>query len=233
MKISVIIPCYQHAATIGRCLDGVFAQTHHELEVIVVNDGSADGTLAALKPYEGRITLINQENRGGAAARNRGFAASTGELVIFCDADVLFRPDALEKMAAALANHPDASYAYSSFRFGWKKFRLWRFDPDKLKKMNYIHTTSLIRRGHFPGFDESLKRFQDWDLWLTMLEKGRVGVWIPETLFRVVTRKKGISSWAPSFLYRLPWRQLHFRPAVVERYETAADIIRKKHHLAA
>jgi glycosyltransferase involved in cell wall biosynthesis len=231
-RISVIIPCYNHGATIGRCLDSLFAQSLKPHEIIVVNDGSTDGSSEILQPYAGRVKIIDQENRGGPSARNRGFRESAGDLVMFCDADAVMRPDALAKMAAALEAHPEAAYAYSSFRFGWKKFPCGSFDPDRMRKMNFITTTSLIRRPVFPGFDESLKRFQDWDLWLTMLERGHAGVWVPETLFWVVPRKKeGISSWAPSFLYRLPWKALGFKPRLVEKYEDAAAIIRKKHHL--
>ena len=229
--ISVIIPCYNHGHTIGRTLDAVLAQTSKDIEIVVVNDGSTDDSGDVLDRYRGKIRRFDQKNLGGPAARNRGFGESKGDFVIFCDADVILRPDALEKMRAALEAHPEAAYAYSSFRFGWKKFPIWPFDARKLKEMNYIHTTSLIRRGDFPGFDESLKRFQDWDLWLTMLARGKTGVFVPETLFRVVTQGGGISAWAPSFLYRLPWKTLHFRPRVVEKYEDAADIVRAKHHL--
>jgi glycosyltransferase involved in cell wall biosynthesis len=232
MKISVIIPCYNHAETIERCLASVFAQTHRDLEVIVVDDGSTDASADLLKRFAGRISVISQENRGGPAARNRGLAASTAPLVMFCDADVILRPDALAKMAEALATRPEASYAYASFKFGWKTFRSWDFDAARLKRMNFIHTTSLIRREHFPGFDESLKRFQDWDVWLTMLAAGRIGTRIPSVLFRVIPRRKeGISSWAPSFLYRLPWKRLGFTPKIIGRYEDAAAIIVKKHGL--
>jgi glycosyltransferase involved in cell wall biosynthesis len=232
MRISVIIPCYNHAPTVGRCLESVFAQTHRDLEVIVVDDGSTDDLASALAPFKGRLTLIRQENRGGPAARNRGFAASTGEFVLFCDADIVWEKDAFERMAAALETHPEAAYAYGSFRFGWKTFRLWPFDAERLKRHNYIHTGSLIRREAFPGFDESLKRFQDWDLWLTMLERGLTGVWVPRLLCRVITLRGGISSWLPSFVYRLPWKRLGWAPKRLRAYEAAAAIIRKKHSLA-
>lgn len=233
-KISVIIPCYNHASTVSRCLDSVLKQTYRPIEIIVVDDGSTDALDRALAPYLGRIRLVRQENKGGPAARNRGFHASTGELVMFCDADAVLRSDALAKMAAALDVHPEAAYAYASFMFGWKKFPLGPFDPVRLKKHNYIHTGSLIRREKFPGFDETLKRFQDWDLWLTMLERGAIGVWVPEVLVRVQVSSKrgGISNWLPKFMYRLPWRRLGWKPQRVAAYEEAAAIVRKKHSLA-
>lgn len=231
--ISVIIPSYQHAATVGACLDSVLGQTRKPDEIIVVNDGSTDGTEAALAAYRDRITLISQENQGGNAARNRGFDASRGELVIFCDADVVMRPDMLATLEAALAAHPEASYAYCGFRFGWKKFSSFAFDANLLRRMNFVHTTSLIRRGHFPKFDPSIRRFQDWDVWLTMLAAGHVGTFVDEELFQVIDRsdRPGISQWRPSFLYRIPWRALGWRPTSVRKYDDARAVIARKHHL--
>ena len=229
--VSIVIPTYQHAGEIARCLQGILAQDFADYEIIVVNDGSTDDTLKVLEPFKDKITLINQENRGGNAARNRGFQQSKGPYVLFCDADVLMRPDMLQKMLDALKAHPEASYAYSSFRFGFKKFGLWPFDAAKLRKMNYIHTTSLIRREHFPGFDEKIKRLQDWDLWLTMLEQGHVGVWVPEYLFVCLPHKGGISLWVPKIFNVIPWRKLGIRMKNLEKLAEARRVMVEKHHL--
>lgn len=231
-RISVIIPCYNHASTIGKCLRSVFAQTYPDFEVVVVDDGSTDDLERALKPFQGRFRFVRQENRGGPSARNRGFRESSGELVLFCDADIVWKKDAFAAMAAALEAHPEAAYAYASFKFGWKTFRGRPFDAERMKKHNYIHTGSMIRRGKFPGFDETLKRFQDWDLWLTMLEGGDVGVWIPRELCRVMTRRGGISSWLPKFVHRIPWARFGWKPKRIRAYEEASMIVKKKHRLA-
>ena len=232
-RVSVIIPTYQHAQTIAECLESVFAQRLQPFEVIVVNDGSTDRTLEVLKPFLSRIHLINQPNQGGNMARNRGFAASTGERVVFCDADVIMRPKMLERLSHALDTHADVSYAYAAFQFGWKAFSSYAFDERRLKRMNYIHTTSLIRREHFPGFDSTIRRFQDWDLWLTMLEAGHRGVAVLEELFRVMDDhgRRGISQWRPSFLYHMPWHRLGWMPSSVRAYEEAKRVIVEKHHL--
>ncbi|MEA3249398.1 MAG: glycosyltransferase family A protein [Patescibacteria group bacterium] len=229
--ISIVIPAYQHARELPACLRSILEQTYTDYEIILVNDGSTDGTEKALEPFMDRITYISQENKGGNAARNRGFMQAAGRYLLFCDADIVMRPDCLSKMLRALETTPDASYAYCSFRYGWKKFRLWPFDADRLRQLNYIHTTSLIRREHYPGFDESIRKLQDWDLWLTMLAENHVGIWISEYLFTAIPHKGGISTWVPGIFYRIPWRKLGIRMRSVEKFQEAEVIIRKKHGL--
>jgi len=231
--VSVIIPCRDDAGSIAGTLESVLAQSAKDVEIVVVDDGSTDDLARTVGPYRERIKLISQGRLGGNAARNKGFDASSGEFVIFLDADMRLRPDALQKLTEALDQRHEAAYAYSSFRYGWKFFRCGPFDADRLRRMNFISTASLIRRERFPRFDETLRRFQDWDLWLTMLEAGDTGVWVPEALFTARVRRGGISSWLPSLAYELPWKLLGWRPARVAAYEEAADIVRKKHRLAA
>ncbi len=232
-KISVIIPTYQHATTIAACLESIFAQTLQPLEVIVVNDGSTDGTKDVLERFVDHVTIIEQNNQGSNPARNRGFEASKGSLVIFCDADVIMRPNMLEMLVQALEEHQEAAFAYSGFRFGWKAFPSFNYDAERLRQMNYIHTTALIRRETFPGFDPSIKRLQDWDVWLTMLERGAIGVRVAEELFRIVDGhgRTGISQWRPAFFYRMKWDYLGWKPASLKRYLEAKRIVQQKHGL--
>lgn len=230
--ISVIIPTYQHADTLKACLDSVLRQTLKPKEIVVVDDGSTDDTQRILAPFARTVHMLKtyrQENKGSNPARNKGFDISTGAFVIFLDADVVMKPDMLEKLYRALESNSGAAFAYSSFRFGWKKFRSFPYDESRLKRMNYIHTSALICRYAFPRFDEKIKRFQDWDLWLTMMEKGSRGVFVDENLFRVIhTRGRvGISSWRPSFFYKVPW--FGKKPASVRKYESARDVIFEKH----
>lgn len=224
-KISIIIPVYNQAGVIGKCLNSIFNQTLKDFEVIIVNDGSTDNLLAVLQPWQEKVKIYTQSNKGAPTARNFGFSQSQGDYLLFCDADIILAPDALQKMYQALQDNPDSGYAYSSFRFGWKKFKLWPFDEARLKQMPYIHTTSLIRRECFTGFDENLKKFQDWDLWLTMLEAGHRGIWINEVLFRIIS-KGTISSWLPKIFFRLP-----VKLDEVQKYNNAKQIILEKHKL--
>ena len=231
--VSVVIPTYQHAKSIGRCIESVLAQTYPRIEVIVVDDGSTDETAEVLKFFTGRVRVLSQSNQGANPARNRGLAQAKGEFVIITDADVVMKPAMIDEFVAALKKHPKASYAYSSFRFGWKRFRGIPFDADRLRRLNFIHTTSLVRRADFPGFDDGMKRFQDWDVWLSMLEKGKVGVLVSGTWFRVLidgTSRIG-SSWLPSFVYKLPWKYFGWMPQRVRKYQSAREVIEQKHHV--
>ena len=223
-QISVIITVYNAKKTLEKCLASIFDQSFGNYEIIAVNDGSTDKSHEILKKYRKKITIISQKNQGAAAARNAGAKIAKGRFLIFFDADVIAKPRMLEKMHLALKKYPTISYVYSSFKFGFKTFKLWPFSIKKLKEMPYIHTTSLIRREHFPGFDKRLKRFQDWDLWLTMMENNHIGHFIPEVLFKVIPGGT-MSAWLPRIFYKFPWSKK------VEKYKNAERIIKKKHQL--
>ncbi|PJA89910.1 MAG: hypothetical protein CO137_01645 [Candidatus Magasanikbacteria bacterium CG_4_9_14_3_um_filter_32_9] len=231
--ISVIIPTYNPEKHLLGALQSIMAQTYKNIEVIVVDDGSKKPVEDMLKDmlFFEKITLIRQENQGAPVARNKGFSKSTGKFVIFWDDDIVGELDMLEKMHNALVENESASFAYSNFYFGFKKMPAQEFNVEELKKNNYIITTSLIRREDFPGFDEFLKRFQDWDLWLNMAEQGKKGVWIDEYLFKATPKKAGISSWLPSFAYKKPWKFLPFLRKRVKKYEKARKVIEEKYNL--
>lgn len=232
--VSIIIPCWQTASTIKRVLSAIYSQTYPSLEVVVIDDGSTDGLASALALFSDRLTLIRfSENYGAPHARNVGLERSHGELVMFLDADLILKKQAVSKLVTALGANPEASFAYPSFRWDWKLFRSGEWNPLKLQERNYIHTSALIRRQAEPHFDETLKRFQDWDLWLTFAERGQKGVWVPETLYRILPRRKGLgmSSWMPSGWYRFPWEKIGFVPKGVRQYREAARLVLQKHHL--
>lgn len=231
--ISIIIPVYNQGNKLIKTLASLNKQSYQNFEIIIVNDGSSDDVENICAKYFKTLKtninylFLNQVNQGAPAARNRGFREAKGEYLFFCDADAILYPPALEILLATLENNPQASYAYSSFLWGKKLFKLGEFDADKLKKMPYIHTMSLIRRSDYPsgGWDESIKKFQDWDLWLTMLEQGKVGIFVPQVLFSVLPGGT-ISSWLPSFAYKL----LPFLPSV-KKYNFSVKIIKDKHGL--
>lgn len=234
-SISVIIPVFNHATALAKSLRTLVQQTYRPLEVIIVNDGSTDDFLAhedefrcILSNAEVNVQIISQKNQGAPAARNRGLTESRGAFVICWDADTLARPTMLAELYKALQVNQAASFSYCQFRFGLKLIKSAPFDTELLKRQNYIDTTSLVRREHMIRFDESLKRFQDWDVWLTLAQQGRVGAYVPKPLFeKIVHGRKGYSAWFPSFFLKLPWKT-----AKVRRYLEARQIIFEKHGLS-
>lgn len=233
MKISVIVPTYQHASSLPRTVESILNQSLQPTEIIVVDDGSTDETQDVLKPYMDSIQYLYQENAGAPVARNKGFDQSTGDYVIFWDADVVGEPEMLEKLSAALETNPEASWAYARFSWDGKSFGSKPFSIEALRKENYIHTTSLIKREDFSRFDESLKRFQDWDLWLTMAEQGKAGVYVNKECFHIGVEKGrvNISQWMPAIMYKLPWDKIGWAPKRMRKHIAARKVIEQKHKL--
>jgi glycosyltransferase involved in cell wall biosynthesis len=100
--VSAIIPTYNRAHIVCEAVESVLAQTYPHIEVVVVDDGSKDDTLARLEQYEDRIRVVSQANAGPAAARNRGIAGSRGELIAFLDSDDIWLPSKIERQVALL-----------------------------------------------------------------------------------------------------------------------------------
>tara|TARA_R110002049_G_scaffold4601_1_gene31696 strand:- start:89286 stop:90332 length:1047 start_codon:yes stop_codon:yes gene_type:complete len=107
--VSVIIPCYNAASTIGETIESVLAQSHTAVEIIVVDDGSTDNSLQVLAGYRDRIRLVSGPNRGGCAARNTGFDLSAGEYIQFLDADDLIHPEKLRIQIEQINERRDAA----------------------------------------------------------------------------------------------------------------------------
>jgi glycosyltransferase involved in cell wall biosynthesis len=117
--VSVIIPAYNAASCITECLESVLVQTHRDLEVIVVDDGSTDATGdLANAVRDPRIQVLRQTNRGAAAARNAGLSRCRGDYVQYLDADDLLSPRKIEKQLAALERSPTTAIASCP----WAKF---------------------------------------------------------------------------------------------------------------
>lgn len=229
--ISIIIPTFNHQKLLPYCLDSIRRQTYKDYEIIVVDDGSDYDVKKLLKNYP-EVIFYQQEHLGAPAARNKGFSLSLGESIIFTDDDVVMKPNMLFLMHQKLLSNPDVSYVYSSYKLGWKMISSLSFAAEKLKKINYIHTTSLMRRDDFPGWDETLKKFQDWDLWLTLLAKGKKGINIAEVCYQIIKPSSGhMSTWLPKFFYDLPWPILSYTPRAIQNYREAKSIIYHKHNL--
>ena len=99
--VSIIIPAYNTEKYIGNCIESVIKQTYHNLEVIIVNDGSEDNTLGIItkaRLRDNRVVVINQENNGPSAARNAGLKICRGDYVFFLDSDDWLIPNCIEKL---------------------------------------------------------------------------------------------------------------------------------------
>lgn len=236
--ISIIIPSYGEAKYLIQTLENIFAQTYQDFEIIIIDDGLNDKARKKIKNYlvgKNKIKFLKQNHAGAPAARNMGVDESRGEYLFFCDDDVILRKEAFEKMIKVINKHPEVSYVYCDFYLGFKIFKTFDFSVERLKKMPYISGVSLVRREHFPGWDESLIKFQDWDLWLTMLENGYVGFHLNEILFKAYPRKQGLSNWLPRFAYKIPWQVFPFKlfvPMAISKYQQGIKIIKEKHKLA-
>jgi glycosyltransferase involved in cell wall biosynthesis len=129
VQITAIVPTYNREGTIRRAVDSVFAQTYPAAEIIVVDDGSQDGTHDRLRPYLERIRYIYQPNGGVAAARNRGATDARSEWIAFLDSDDCWLPGHLETMAAAIrGTRGEAALYFSDMRRGSEEtgITLWR-----------------------------------------------------------------------------------------------------------
>ncbi len=141
IKVSVVLPVYNVERYLPQCMDGILGQTLKEIEVICIDDGSADGSLGILREYErsdSRVQVLTGENHGAAAARNRGMERACGEYLIFLDSDDFYEPEMLEK-AYRRAGETQADVTI---------FRGDRYD-DTLE--NYIQMDYSIKRGQLPG----------------------------------------------------------------------------------
>ncbi len=185
-RVSVVMPAFNAAATIGAAVESVLGQTYGELELVVVDDGSTDGGAAIVEAHAGPIRLVRQPNRGVASARNAGIAHASGELITFCDADDVWFA---EHLAALVELYDRAggivtSNCYWLFPRGIHRSRTrykGRFPaPDRQRQaileQNFVSTMSLFPRAlvdEIGPFDESLRRAEDWDFWLRAIYAGR------------------------------------------------------------
>ena len=173
-KITIVIPCREtEEATITT--DSLKLQTYQDLKIVIVKD----------------------QGKGANWARNEGFKQCDTEFVLFSDNDISWKENALEVMMETLRHFHRAAYTYGRFRVDDVIWGHQMFSPLKLLTENYISTMSLLRADDFRlcgGFDESLKGFQDWDLFLNLLiNHGKRGTYCNELIFTTEPRL-GISA---------------------------------------
>lgn len=191
---SVIIPTFNRVAMLKQCLDAVSRQTLAPLEVIVVNDGSSDGTREAVLSASPPVRLIEQQNKGKSAALNAALEIARGDTVWIIDDDDIVLPDTLETLAGLLERFPEAGFAYGRHdRFAEQADgsckRLgtgyWRdCTPDTFLQATledfFVHQPGmLVRRREFDRagpFDLTLSRSQDYDMMLRLARQARPAI---------------------------------------------------------
>lgn len=191
-SISVVVPCYNARAYIGATLRSVIAQRLPDLEIIVVDDGSSDGSAEFVTREFPQVRIERQRNQGVAAARNTGIALARGDWIAFVDADDIWLPGKLQAQMRLLQEHPEALCCYSA----WKVWRSEQPEPttaelaeveiengladrwqgasgwiyDQLLLDCWVWTsTVLVKREllqQLGGFDPALRLGEDYDLWL-------------------------------------------------------------------
>ncbi|MFQ6677090.1 MAG: glycosyltransferase family 2 protein [Fidelibacterota bacterium] len=180
--ISVIIPTYNRAHSLPRALDSISIQTLMPKEIIVINDGSTDDTQAVLDNYPG-LVIVDQENRGVSAARNKGIEKAGGKWIAFLDSDDEWLPNKLEKQWSAICNnnklvcHTEEIWVRNGKRVNpmkkHQKFGGWIYN--KCLPLCVISPSSvMIHQSVFDtvgNFDESLDVCEDYDLWLRICAK--------------------------------------------------------------
>jgi len=194
-QVSVVIPVYNRAATIGRAVASVLGQSFQDFELILVDDGSTDGTADAIRSFgDPRVRLVQHErNRGAAAARNTGVAAAAGDLIAFLDSDDAWHPGKLERQAAATLAMPGPAATCTGFRLrhpsGTAETRSVGNAADwSIAFLDgcYVSpgTTLMAKRQAFEAvgpLDVLLRRLEDWDWLLRLVRVGRFAV-LPEIL---------------------------------------------------
>jgi glycosyltransferase involved in cell wall biosynthesis len=188
--ISVILTTYERRGLLARALTSVLAQTLTDREVIVVDDGSSDGTAEFLGAQP--VTLIRiAHSANPAVVRNAGLAQARGELIAFLDSDDVWEPTALAELAQALSLHPDAGFAYCDYQPHPPSPRksAGAIDVfDRLLQSDFLVTGGvLIRRplaDAVGGFDRRCSPAEDWDFWLRMAARAR-GAYVPVSLIHI------------------------------------------------
>lgn len=233
-SVSVVIPCYNAAPYIGTAIDSVVEQQWPDLEIIVVDDGSSDGSAQVAAAHGAGVHVIRQSNAGPGAARNVGIEAARGEYIAFLDADDLWLPGKLARQIALMQRTPDARMSYGSWHV-WhsngdvRPSAEWLREKDmelqthdgEAKPSGWVYcdllldtilnsSTVLAHRslfGEVGRFDTSLPVGEDYDLWLRMSRVTQI-VRVPSAVALYRLHKMGTT--------KVP-RETNYQALVLER----------------
>ena len=186
MKISVITICYNSRAHIERTIASVLGQSHPDLEYVIVDGGSSDGTVEIIRSWaarDPRIRWVSEPDHGISDAMNKGVRLASGEIVAHLHSDEYYLdPGVLSEVAALFSAHPERVWLTGGFHFVDESGRFLREIP--VRRYSYrrlvhcniiLHSATFIRRGAFlaaGGFDLTLSFCMDYHLWLRLGEMG-------------------------------------------------------------
>lgn len=186
-RLSVLIPAYNAAVTIGEALESALRQTPAPCEVVVSDDGSQDDLAAALRPFRSHIRLVRGPNAGLAVARNRAAAVARGDLLALLDADDVWLPGRVDALTAAAASRPDLAVLTTDAvitrdglpdeqtYYASREFYVEEQDIGILRN-SFVFGAGAIRADAFRaagGYRTGARYAEDWDLWLRMLLGGK------------------------------------------------------------
>jgi len=211
--VSIVIPAWNAARSLPRAIDSVLAQTWARREIIVVDDGSTDNSLALLAGYGDQVRVVSQANGGPAAARNRGLRETQGQYVAFLDADDHWLPEKLERQVALINARPDLGFcstATAVVDMQGEPVRDWSCcdAAEPLLETLFMHsaavsgsTSGVLARRELlleaGGFDARLRGFEDPDLWIRLAARTGYAC-IPEALTVVVRTPNSVSGNLPA-----------------------------------
>jgi glycosyltransferase involved in cell wall biosynthesis len=190
--VSAVLSNYNSGRFLSEAIESVLSQSYPEVELLVVDDGSTDDSLAVLDRYQDRISSVRQPNRGVAAARNRGIAESRGELVAFLDADDVWLPEKLALQVDLLERSPGVGMVCCELRLVDSSGRSLGTTESDLTG-SVLEELALLRGAGVPGagstalirrdvldrvglFDEQLSTSADWDLCRRIACHSRIGI---------------------------------------------------------
>lgn len=188
--VSVVIPCYNQGKYLSETISSVLASTYNHFEIIIVNDGSTDGSLEIAEGFQklyDNIKVVNQTNQGVSVARNNGIKIASGVYLLLLDGDDLISPDYLEKSIEVLDTNQRVKVVYcQAMKFSGDKSYHWKLKAFNLYNLainNMIFISAVIRKSDVDsigGFSEDMQYGrEDWEFWIKMLKNGGEVIQLP------------------------------------------------------
>jgi glycosyltransferase involved in cell wall biosynthesis len=190
-RVSIVVPCHNYGRFLPEAIESALSQDYPNLEVIVIDDGSTDDSLEVAARYRDQVKVLTQPNQGLARTSNRGASEARGEYFLFLSADDRIEPTYVTELYEALVRTPEASFAYCAARLFGAESGTTPARPfsafSLIRGRNYVNGSALTRRADYlasGGYPEDLGEgaFDDWDFWLTMVERGHRGTYVPKPL---------------------------------------------------